>query len=164
MSNSTPNPETRSRRFPMLFAIGVVIALVVGGIVGLSGYTFVYAQGFSYLSDDPAACANCHVMKQVYDAYPKSSHHYVAKCNDCHTPHQPILKYAVKALNGFNHSLHFTLGDYPDPIRITDLNKAVAYANCLECHTQMVSSISHANEANPTDCFRCHQGMGHPKD
>ena len=30
-------------------------------------------------------------------------------CNDCHTPHHNIVaKYTVKAINGFNHSLHFS--------------------------------------------------------
>jgi hypothetical protein len=27
-----------------------------------STYTFVYAKGYSYLTNDPGACANCHIM------------------------------------------------------------------------------------------------------
>ena len=30
--------------------------------------------GASYLTDDPAACANCHVMQEHFDAWPRSSH------------------------------------------------------------------------------------------
>ncbi len=29
-------------------------------------FTFTYAEGFSCLSDDPRACANCHVMREVF--------------------------------------------------------------------------------------------------
>ena len=32
------------------------------GAAGISGYTFTYAQGFSYFSDDPQACVNCHTL------------------------------------------------------------------------------------------------------
>jgi cytochrome c nitrite reductase small subunit len=40
----------------------VVVGMLVGLAVGVGGYTFVYAKGYSYLTNDPAACANCHVM------------------------------------------------------------------------------------------------------
>ena len=40
----------------------------IGIAVGLGGYTFVYARGYSYLTNDPAACANCHVMEDHYRA------------------------------------------------------------------------------------------------
>ena len=42
--------------------LGVMIALTVGTAAGIGSYTFVYAKGASYLSNDPNACANCHVM------------------------------------------------------------------------------------------------------
>ena len=31
-----------------------------GILTAVGGYTFVYAKGYSYLTNDPAACANCH--------------------------------------------------------------------------------------------------------
>src|SRR5688572_23773077 len=36
-------------------------AIAIGAAAGVGGFTFVYAEGASYLTDDPAACANCHV-------------------------------------------------------------------------------------------------------
>jgi cytochrome c nitrite reductase small subunit len=135
-----------------------------GGVLGLSGFTFNHAAGFSYLSDDPKACANCHVMRDVYDGWNRSPHHAVAVCNDCHTPHSSLIaKYAVKGLNGFNHSKAFTLNDFPEPIRITDLNRAVTQESCLSCHSEMVSFIAHTDNKNPTDCLKCHEGVGHGK-
>ena len=50
-------------------------------------YTFAYARGWAYMTDDPRACANCHVMNEQYDGWIKSSHRSVAVCNDCHVPH-----------------------------------------------------------------------------
>lgn len=40
-----------------------VVAILLGTafVAGIGGYTFVYAKGGSDLTNDPAACANCHV-------------------------------------------------------------------------------------------------------
>ncbi len=63
---------------------------LVGVALGLGLYTFVYAKGYSYLTNDPEACANCHVMNDQYAGWVKSSHRSVAVCNDCHVPHAPL--------------------------------------------------------------------------
>lgn len=136
--------------------------ILSGGIFGLGGFTFNYASGFSYLSDDPRACANCHVMRDQYDGWNRAPHHAVAVCNDCHTPHDSLVaKYTVKAINGFKHSKAFTLNDIPDTIRITPFNRQVAEENCIACHGEMVSFIEHRDSQNPTDCLACHSGVGH---
>jgi cytochrome c nitrite reductase small subunit len=59
-------------------AVTIVVAVLVGVVVGLGAYTFVYAKGYSYLTNNPAACANCHIMQAQYEAWMKSSHHAVA--------------------------------------------------------------------------------------
>ena len=69
------------------FRTWLMLAAVIGGIVGLGVFTFAYAQGASYLSDDPSSCNNCHVMRDQYDGWIHGSHKAVATCNDCHTPH-----------------------------------------------------------------------------
>ena len=74
----------------MLFAIAV---LVLGAALGVGSYTFAYARGWAYLTDDARACANCHVMNEQYDGWIKSSHRSVAVCNDCHVPHSFVAKY-----------------------------------------------------------------------
>jgi cytochrome c nitrite reductase small subunit len=141
--------------------VWAVLAALAGGSLSLGSFTFIYASGFSYISNDPAACVNCHVMREVYDGWNHGSHRNVAVCNDCHTPHDPIGKYAIKALNGYNHSMAFTLGGFPEPIRITALNRDVAQRNCLYCHTQVVRDINHGGAGEPIDCLRCHAGVGH---
>jgi cytochrome c nitrite reductase small subunit len=162
---STPVPRL-DRHFAMLAVVPLwmwlSLAGLFGGIAGLGGFTFLYAQGLSYLSDDPAACANCHIMREVYDGWHSGTHKAVATCNDCHTPHSSLpAKYAVKALNGWRHSVAFTTGDFPEPIRITPLNRDVTGHACLYCHGALVVAISHEGSDQPTDCLTCHAGVGH---
>jgi len=42
----------------------VLLGIALGLLMGVGGYTFIYARGASYMTDDPAACANCHVMNE----------------------------------------------------------------------------------------------------
>jgi len=144
--------------------VWLVLAGLFGGIVGLGGFTVNYAQGLSYLTDDPKACANCHIMREYYDGWNRGSHKHVAACNDCHAPHDNLLhKYAIKGINGFRHSFAFTTGNFSEPIRITPLNRDVTQHACLTCHADMTVAISHRDDPNPTDCLRCHAGVGHGK-
>ncbi len=166
MSNSPPVKQGVLKRIwaAVPFRSWLMLAAVVGGIIGLGAFTFVYAQGASYLSDDPASCNNCHVMRDQYDGWNHSSHKAVAMCNDCHTPHTNVVaKYAVKGLNGFRHSAAFTLGNFPEPIQITTLNRDVAQANCVFCHEAITAQMNHAASDEPTDCLLCHARVGHPK-
>jgi len=160
---STP-PKTAPPRRINRMGVYLILAGLVGCIVGLGSYTFLYAKGYSYLTDDPAACANCHVMRDVYTAWSRGSHRAVAVCNDCHTPHNNMVaKYAVKALNGFNHSVAFTLENFHEPIRITQLNRDVALANCSHCHAHVTSAIDHGGyeDKDALDCLQCHSRVGH---
>lgn len=147
------------------YVAAIFILSLLGICLGLGAYTFVYAKGASYLSNDPAACANCHVMNEQYDGWIKSSHHAVAGCNDCHTPHDFFGKYATKALNGFNHSWMFTLGGFHEPIRIGDRNRIVTENTCRHCHAAIARSIGsgHHYSAGKDDlkCTECHQSVGH---
>ena len=100
-------------------------------------------------------------MQDVFDRWNHGSHKAVAVCNDCHTPHTTAAKWMVKGLNGVNHSTRFTLGNFPEPIRITDRNRTVAADNCIYCHGNLAGEISHLTSDDPTDCLHCHAGVGH---
>ncbi|MBI5489891.1 MAG: cytochrome c nitrite reductase small subunit [Deltaproteobacteria bacterium] len=144
--------------FPSL----LVVAVALGLVLGLGAYTFVYAKGFSYLTDRPEACANCHVMRPRYDAWMKSSHHAVAVCNDCHTPAGLWPKYRTKMINGWHHSYAFTTGDFPDPIRIKPASRAITEQACRKCHEDMVQAmLARTGVDEATSCIRCHEGVGH---
>lgn len=161
-NNPEREPSPLRRAFTSVSLWSWLLLLgIIGAIIGLGSYTFAYAEGASYFSDDPAACVNCHIMQEVYDGWNHGSHKAVAGCNDCHTPHTFFAKYAVKGINGWNHSVAFTTGNFPEPIQINDMNRQVAYENCLYCHGELVTAISHVEEKPPTDCLRCHSGVGH---
>src|SRR5436305_13769584 len=126
----------RGLRMPAL-----VLCVLAGILLGTGAYTVHYAEGFSYLSNDPKACVNCHIMREQYDGWQKASHHAVATCNDCHTPREFIPKYLSKAENGFHHSRAFTLQDFHEPIRISPKNARILQENCIACHKDLVSEI-----------------------
>jgi cytochrome c nitrite reductase small subunit len=142
----------------MLIVAGIATAAILGAAIGLGMFTFVYARGASYLGNDPAACANCHVMEEHFAAWRKSSHHAAATCNDCHAPPGGLAKYWVKAVNGFHHSYAFTTGDFVEPIRITARNREVTEAQCRRCHGDTVATMGHAADLAGT---RCHDAVGH---
>lgn len=140
----------------------MAVAVLLGGLAGIGGYTFVYAKGYSYLTNDPRACANCHVMNDHFAAWARSSHRSVATCNDCHTPPGLLPKYATKATNGFWHSFYFTTGGYPDPIRITGRNRRATERACRHCHEELTESIDAQHGAGQDlSCTRCHETVGH---
>src|SRR5688500_14461870 len=114
-------------------AVPMLLAAFAGVFVGIGVYTFGYAKGASYMTNDPAACVNCHVMREQYDGWMKGSHGKVAVCNDCHTPAGFGAKYVTKAINGFNHSLAFTTQNFPEHIRITERNYRITDKACLKC-------------------------------
>ncbi len=131
-------------------------------LLGVGIFTFGYAKGGSYLTDDPAACANCHVMRDQYAGWMKASHRKAAVCNDCHSPAGMVPKYATKALNGFFHSWAFTTGWFPDRIQITGRNHRVTQGACLKCHAEITSAVGITREHREAeDCLRCHTGVGH---
>ncbi|NUN16382.1 MAG: cytochrome c nitrite reductase small subunit [Myxococcales bacterium] len=153
----------RTTRIIPFAAVGILLMVAVGTAAGIGGYTFFYADGAAYMTNDPAACANCHVMQSQYDGWIKSSHRNVAVCNDCHTPEGPLNKWISKARNGWNHSKAFTTGNYPDPIRINQFNTEIVEQRCRSCHASIAETIEaphHGGE--PMSCIRCHHNVGHP--
>jgi len=147
-----------------MFWLGGAAALGVsaGLAAGIGAYTFIYAHGASYLTEDPAACANCHIMQDHYDAWLKSSHHTVAVCNDCHTPADFFGKYLTKGLNGYHHSMAFTLQNFHEPIQITARNREITESACRKCHQDIVDAIDHGGgRREHLACIRCHAQVGH---
>lgn len=147
----------------------ITAAILFGISLGIGLFTFDYAEGGSYFSQDPKACVNCHIMQPQYDSWEKSSHKSVATCVDCHLPHDFVNKYIAKAENGWNHSKAFTLQDFHEPIMINQKNSKILQANCIECHRD----LTHAQVGfNPLpdikqrapgqySCVHCHADVGH---
>ena len=148
-----------------LSKLNLLILILFGIVIGLGCYSFIYARGYSYMSDNPMACVNCHIMQENMNTWQRSSHHHVAQCNDCHLPHNIVGKYAVKAMNGFAHSAAFTLQNFHEPIRIKEHSLNVVKNSCISCHQPMIQAMDqmgavHSDRAN---CLHCHRSTGHAR-
>jgi cytochrome c nitrite reductase small subunit len=141
----------------------LVLSVLVGIFLGVSVFTFHVGRGGSYLSNDPRACANCHIMREQFESWQKSSHHAVATCNDCHVSHHPVGKWVTKAGNGIRHSWAFTFQNFHEPIQLHPRGHAVLQTNCLHCHGDFVHEITEhsAPQRDPNNCTRCHEAVGH---
>ena len=141
----------------------LLLGVLTGVLLGVGAYTFHFAEGLSYLSSDPAACANCHIMQSQFESWQKSSHHAVAKCIDCHLPHDFIGKYIAKAENGYRHSKEFTAQTFPEPIMIRARGREILQENCVACHNGLVHQLAAGprGSADAPDCVHCHLSVGH---
>ena len=137
--------------------------IFAGLVLGLCGFTFRYAEGLSYFSTDPKACANCHIMNDQFASWSKGPHHGAARCVDCHLPHDFFAKYLAKGLNGYHHSKGFTLQDFPEPILIKPRNAEILQSNCLHCHGDFVHDalVKTGTAQDEFRCVHCHRGVGH---
>lgn len=144
--------------------LALIVAILLGVVLGLGTFTFDYGEGLSYFSTDPRACDNCHVMNDQYASWTKASHHGAAVCVDCHLPHELIPKYLAKADNGYRHSKGFTFMDFHEPIVITPHNAVILQDNCLRCHGDFVHDIvggSRSISPDSVQCVHCHSAVGH---
>lgn len=167
-SNGSPS-RGFSGRSAGATAAGLALACLVGVFLGLGLYTIDYADATAYLSNDPRACANCHIMRDELDGWQKASHHAVTTCNDCHVPQDLIGKYTTKADHGYRHSKGFTFQDFHEPIQIKPHSLDVVQRNCLRCHGELVEQLAaHApiraaagEGPEILACVHCHRGVGH---
>jgi cytochrome c nitrite reductase small subunit len=158
-------PDTPTRASPDRFSnilANFMLAAAFGVIAGLGMFTFLYAEGLSYFSDNPESCVNCHIMRDQFDEWNHSSHKAVAVCNDCHTPHGSVIeKYIAKGINGWNHSLAFTTGNFPEPIRIKAFNAVITQQNCIDCHSTAINQMHISGDVHEVSCVACHGNVGH---
>jgi cytochrome c nitrite reductase small subunit len=143
--------------------IALILAILLGSSLGVSGYTFRYAEGGSYLSSDPAACVNCHIMRSQYDSWQKASHHTVATCVDCHLPASGLRKWIAKGVHGYRHSKAFTFQDFVEPIRITPGDALLVQENCMRCHADLLHDqvAGSTTSRDAIQCVHCHSDVGH---
>lgn len=150
-----------------------VLALIIAGVFcGLLAYLVYMSKAYSYLSDNPEVCINCHVMGPYYATWQHSSHKNVATCNDCHVPHTSIFaKYYFKATDGLRHSYVFTMRNEPQRMQAIPESQVVIYENCVRCHSQLnqefvkTGMLSKADIRHGTDrtCWDCHRNVPHGK-
>lgn len=148
-------------QIPRGLKIGILALL--GVFIGLMLYVARISHAASYLSDDPRACINCHIMFPQYATWQHSSHARTAHCNDCHVPHNNILsKYYFKSKDGLRHSYMFTFRLEPQVIQAIPESRKVIQHNCVRCHQQALEQAVtpvHADFDRP--CVDCHREVPH---
>ncbi|MBN2355546.1 cytochrome c nitrite reductase small subunit [candidate division KSB1 bacterium] len=132
-------PEKFDSHLPFFSRRRLLVLFLTALFAGLSGLIVHLARATSYLSDDPEACMNCHVMSPQYASWQRGSHARVAHCNDCHVPHDNFIRhYFFKASDGLRHATVFTLRLEPQVIRIKSAGMKVVQENCIRCHRPLV--------------------------
>lgn len=148
-------------RFPVLIITGI--------FAGLFFFLFYISKAYSYLSDNPETCVNCHIMAPQYATWSHGSHRKYANCNDCHVPHNNVFnKYFFKAKDGMRHASMFALRLEPQVIFIHHAGQEVVHNNCIRCHSallldpKLVASVEN-QKVHATDrvCWECHREAPH---
>ncbi len=148
----------------------IPVIIILGIFTGLGIYSFYLSKAWSYVSDAPESCVNCHIMAPQYATWNHSSHREAANCNDCHVPHDNVIrKYYFKAKDGLNHATLFTLRAERQVIFIGDAGKKVVKENCIRCHSdlfnqsKLITQTKGNFQVHNTDkqCWECHREVPH---
>ena len=146
--------------------------IIIASFLGLFVYTFYTSRAYSYLSDEPSTCVNCHIMAPYYATWLHSSHGRDATCNDCHVPQDNILShYYFKAKDGLRHSYVFTMRTEPQAIQAIEASSQVIMNNCVRCHEQLNTefvktgrmTFKEMKSENGMACWDCHREVTHTR-
>jgi|WetSurMetagenome_2_1015567.scaffolds.fasta_scaffold127806_1 cytochrome c nitrite reductase small subunit len=140
----------------------IFLFILIGVLFGLAFITVRVSRAFSYLSDSPETCMNCHVMTDAYASWQRGSHGRAAVCNDCHVPHSNLVsKYFFKGMDGTKHSYVFTFRKEPQVLELSYTARFVVQSNCIRCHTEQLAMVRLAGTSERT-CWDCHGNIhGH---
>ncbi|MCX7880054.1 MAG: cytochrome c nitrite reductase small subunit [Ignavibacteria bacterium] len=143
--------------------------ILSGVLIGTISLIIYLSKFFSYFSDEPSACVNCHIMTPHYATWYHSSHRERATCNDCHIPHENFIESMwFKFNDGLRHATVFTFGTYPQVIRIKKTGENVVQKNCFRCHLNQVTPINSETKLFQNKfaesgklCWSCHREVPH---
>lgn len=148
-----------------------IIAIMLAGIIVGSGSLLLYMlRAHTYLTDDPAACVNCHIMAPYYATWFHSSHSRNATCNDCHVPHEnAVKKWTFKGMDGMRHVGVFLMKGEHQVIQALPESAQVIMNNCIRCHTQLNTEFvktgridyMKAQVGEGKACWDCHRDVPH---
>ena len=146
--------------------------IIIGAFVGLFIYTFFHSRAYSYLSDNPRTCVNCHLMSPYYATWSHSSHGRNTTCSDCHVPQDNIFsKYYFKAKDGLRHSTVFTMRAELTALQAIPASSQVIMNNCIRCHEQLNQEFVNTGRMdfkemkknNGHACWDCHRDVPHTR-
>ncbi|MDQ8202925.1 cytochrome c nitrite reductase small subunit [Pelagicoccus sp. SDUM812003] len=154
----SPSPAWR---LPLILSTAILL--------GLGCVLLRVSNATSYLSDEPSACVNCHIMNPQYATWERGSHARVATCNDCHVPHDNLAnKYYFKAKDGLRHAFMFTFHMEPQVIKVHEPGMGVVQQNCIRCHENLLNhtpnmmvTFEESQAGHGKLCWDCHSETPH---
>lgn len=131
------------------------IAIIVAGLFGL--FLLLGPPHLLAKSESPDFCASCHVMEAEHTAFMHNGAHRRLKCVDCHLPNDNLaIHYTWKSIDGMKDVLVFNSGTVPDHITLSEHGTKVVKANCIRCHSTLVSQMDPSR-----NCWSCHRRITH---
>lgn len=117
----------------------------------------IYVLGYT---DSRPFCTTCHIMETAGVTQKMSVHSQLA-CNDCHLPHNALMKYPTKAYLGALDVFSNTFWNTPIPFVATKHTKDLVNENCKRCHVASNSNVA-SMLAKPY-CVDCHRNVPHQR-
>lgn len=139
-----------------------MITALIAGVVAGGGLYFLYLlRAHTYLTDEPSACVNCHIMSPYYATWMHSSHSRNATCNDCHVPHENFVKkWTFKGMDGVKHVAAFLTSSEPQVIQAHPASSQVIMNNCIRCHEQLNTELVKTGRIDYTPLIKEIRGRG----
>lgn len=120
----------------------------------LAGVALTVGVAMAMTATDQARfCGACHSMSEAALTHKRSVHAEFA-CNECHAPHNLVVKIPFKARIGTHDILTTVTSSVPDLIHPGGETKDVTQANCLRCHQATTSTVNMQSKKFCTDCHR----------
>lgn len=148
-----------------------IVGIIIAGILTGGGGLFLYLlRAHTYLTDDPSACVNCHIMAPYYATWFHSSHSRNTTCNDCHVPHENAArKWFFKGMDGMRHVAVFLTKGEPQVIKAHEASSQVIMNNCIRCHYQLNTELVKTGRIDymmaqvgaGKACWDCHKNVPH---
>jgi len=179
--------DVKKRRLRRIIVLKVT--LVVGIIIGLL-IAFITAEAVK-LTGGPWFCKSCHVMEPMFKAYSQDTHGgwgysgFVAKCVDCHLPHDNLIVYLLKKMQVGLHDFQVYVFSDPDKVdwhgKREHRRRFVYDSGCLHCHKNLLAATKDKKRAfiahkayfsgklvvriegkkDKAKCVDCHKHVGH---
>ena len=135
----------------------------LGAALGIGLFTVAYAKALSYVSDEPEACVNCHIMREQYEGWLRGpaprGRHLQRLPRAARLLRQVALEGAERLPS--QHGVHAPELPRADPDHAAQRRGARGELPALPRRVRGGAHAARATGARRRGCARCHAGVGH---